>query len=76
MPRALLLRFWTDTDRNELKKLFYQGWSVQKIARRLKRSPSAVRREMMLLRLSMRQREARSQPQRLSASVLVNASRA
>ena len=57
MARALLIRFWTDLDRNELKKLFAQGWPVQKIARRLKRSLSAVRREMVLLRLSMREQE-------------------
>ena len=59
MPRALLIRFWTDTDRDELRKLFDQGWPVSKIARRLKRSSSGVRREMVLLRLSIRAREAR-----------------
>jgi len=71
MARELLKNFWTDFDRNELKKLFDQGWPVQKIARRLKRSQSAVRREMVLLRLSMRERKARSQAQKHSAADLV-----
>jgi hypothetical protein len=58
MARELLVRLWTDIDRDQLKKLFAEGWSVKLIARRLKRSDSAVRREMMLLRLSVREREA------------------
>ena len=62
MPRDLLVKFWTNIERDELRKLFNQGWSVPKIARRLKRSYSGVRREMMLLGLSMRERAARSQP--------------
>lgn len=66
MPRALLIRFWTDNDRVELRKLFGQGWPVQKIARRLKRSQSAVRREMVLLRLSMRGRAAAAGAKRFS----------
>ena len=62
MPRELLKRFWTDDDRDQLKRLFYHGWPVGKIARRLNRSPSGVRREMMLLGLSMRERKM-AQPQ-------------
>jgi IS30 family transposase len=74
MARALLLRFWTDTDRDELKRLFNQGWSVQKIARRLKRSPSGIRTEMMLLCLSIRESEARSRAQKRSTADVVGQS--
>jgi IS30 family transposase len=77
MPRELLIRFWTDHERDELKKLFDQGWPVRKIAWRLKRSNSAIRREMLLLRLFVRDRQAASQAQdELAADLVVQASRA
>jgi hypothetical protein len=60
MPRTLLIRPWSDCERETLRKLFEMGLDVAHIARRIRRSQSSVRHLSTEMGLSFRARQLSS----------------